>query len=377
MLQKHAAVALTLAAMLCMAGTASAASRPAVMASPSPSAAMVIGMPGMVNGVKLKTISGVVKTQWDGVVLRKTRVTSKGVVIPPSGAYITIRSGNWKPFDNEPITLGGKPFYYINQRSVRDVLHDVTFTPGETKAMNHKSRGWQLTQVEKDPFFMEGGYVATFKLVKATGNYYGEAFPVMAGPRVNNDGSNGVAAAKNYEEAGVSERKGRLDDFIMGKNVSADGRTYVVVDSVTPDEVKVREMGTDSITDAWISASAPMMASCRAGDKFVVGDAEVQVTMISNDAATILISEGGKTVEKTFGPWNADTRSKLFLSETVRDSFWTLSPSGKQIVHLNVNGKESPLGNGKVSLVAYKDVIDIQDGSLWPYDPRFIARPET
>lgn len=368
------AVCLTLAC-----GTmALAAPRPVTMASPAPNAAMVLGMPGMINGEQHMTIGGVKKSLWDGIVVRKSRINNEGkIVIPPSGVFTTVRSGNWHPFDNEPINLGGRSFYYINQRSVRDVLHDVTFRPGEMKKMNHSSRGWQLTMLDKNPFFMDGAYSATFKLVKATGNYYGEAFPVMTGPNVNNDGANGTAAKGYYEKAGISERDGRLDDFIMGRSVSADGRTYVIVDSITPEAVKVRELATDSITDAWISPSAPVIKSYAKGESFSIGKARVEVADVKADSVTVRISEGGKSVEKTFGPWNDENRNKLYLSESVRDRFWTLSPSGKEIVHLNVRAAEGPFADGKAALVAYQDVIDVQDGTPWPFDPRFIARPET
>ena len=33
--------------------------------------------------------------------------------------------------------------------------------------------------------------------------------------------------------------------------------------------------------------------------------------------------------------------------------------------------------DGKVSLVAYNDVVEVNDGSVWPADTRFLARPET
>ena len=45
---------------------------------------------------------------------------------------------------------------YINQRTERDVPHDVSFAPGETRLIDHKSRGWQLTAIDPDPFFMNG-----------------------------------------------------------------------------------------------------------------------------------------------------------------------------------------------------------------------------
>ena len=92
---------------------------------------------------------------------------------------------------------------------------------------------------------------------------------------------------------------------------------------------------------------------------------------------TVAVTEDGKTLTKTFGPWNDATRKDLFLSEATRDKFWTLSPGGKEIIHLNVNNPEGPFVDGKASLVAYQDVIDVQDGSDWPFDDRFRVRPET
>ena len=195
----------------------------------------------------------------------------------------------------------------------------------------------------------------------------------MAGPRANNNGANGQAARKKYEKAGILARTGKLDTFVMGTTVSADGRTSVVVESISPEGVKVREMGTGSITDAWISPAEPVVGLYAKDDSFSIGDAKVQVTALTPDKLTIRITENGKSLTKSFGPWDEKNQKALYLSEKVRNRFWTLSHNGKQIVHLNVRSPKGPFE----SLVAYKEVVDVQDGSLWPYGPRFTARPET
>lgn len=59
-----------------------------------------------------------------------------------------------------------------------------------------------------------------------------------------------------------------------------------------------------------------------------------------------------------------------------RDKCYIVSKDGKTLVHLNIR-PGNPFKNGKVELVAYSDVIDVQNGSDWPADPRFLARPET
>lgn len=375
-------MALAAACMVLACGTeAYAASRPAMMASPQPNAAMVGSMPGLVNGEKEMTIGGKEKTIWDGIVLRATRIKADGtLVIPPAGAYTTARSGNWRPFDNEPVRLAGKHFYYINQRSVRDVVHDVTMVPGQIMPMNpEKSRGWELVSIATDTFFLPDTYTATFKLVKSTGNYYGTAFPVMTGSNISENANSGKFLTGYYEKAGRTKpgADDPLDMFAIGNNMAISGRSYVIVDEITPEQVKVRELGSDSCTDAWISPSAPTIASYGKGDTFTIGKARVKVTDLGADTVTVAVTEDGKTVTKTFGPWNADTQHKMFLSEATRDQFWTLSPSGKEIVHLNVNNPEGPFAGGKASLVAYQDVIDVQDGSDWPFDDRFRVRPET
>lgn len=356
-------------------------SRPVYMQSPAKDGAYVLELPGLVNGEKHVTISGKEKTIYDGIVIRKSRIKMDGtIVIPPAGIYTTVRCGNWKPFDNEKIYVGPTPFYYINQRSARTVLQNQVFQLGEVKPMNpNKTRGWELSAINTDTYMMPGVLDAEFKLVKTTGNYYGSSFKATMGPDTN-DGANGKAlAAKTYNKPGFYSmtESDFADTNIMATSVAAGGRTYVIVDEITPESVKVREMGTDSCTDAWISPAEPLIASYAKGDKFTIGNATVEVTAVNADSVSIRLTEDGKSLDKTFGPFNAENKAKLFMSEKTRDLFWLLSPSGKEIVFLNVNNPAGPFADGKASLVAYKDVIDVQDGTEWPLDTRFLARPET
>ena len=358
------------------------ASRPAVMQSPAKDGAYVLELPGLVNSEKHTTISGMKKTIDDGIVIRKSRIKSDGtIVIPPAGIYTTVRCGNWKPFDNEKIYVGPTPFYYINQRSARTVLQNQVFQLGEVKPMNpNRTRGWELSGISTNTYMMPGAFGATFKLVKTTGNYYGSTFEVETGPAVTNDGANGKAlAAESYQKPGFYSitESDSADSGILSTSVAAGGRSYVIVDEITPETVKVREMGTDTCTDAWISPAEPLIASYAKGDKFTIGNASVEVTNVTADSVSIRLTEDGKSVDKTFGPYNDKTRARLFMSEKTRDMFWILSPSGKEIVFLNVNSPSGPIADGKASLVAYKDVIDVQDGTEWPLDTRFVARPET
>lgn len=129
-----------------------------VMQSPAKDAAVLAKMQGLVNNRKAKTLSGLSRTINDGVVIRKSTIKDGKIIIPPSGLYITVRSTNWHPFDNEPLTLAGKTYHAITDRYVRDVIRNVTMKKGQVLPSNaNKSRGWELSSVENDTYGIEGG----------------------------------------------------------------------------------------------------------------------------------------------------------------------------------------------------------------------------
>lgn len=118
-----------------------------VMQSPAKDAAVLAKMQGLVNNRKAKTLSGLSRTINDGVVIRKSTIKDGKIIIPPSGLYITVRSTNWHPFDNEPLTLAGKTYHAITDRYVRDVIRNVTMKkgPGPSEQRQQEPRlGTQL-----------------------------------------------------------------------------------------------------------------------------------------------------------------------------------------------------------------------------------------
>ena len=84
-----------------------------------------------------------------------------------------------------------------------------------------------------------------------------------------------------------------------------------------------------------------------------------------------------RRVTKVLGPLTPENTRMLLMSVVDRDRLWTLSKDGKVAVHLNIRQSDKPIADGKVSLVAYNDVVEVNDGSVWPADTRFLARPET
>ena len=353
------------AAAICLAvamsGVAMAGDAPdrVVMQSPAKDAAVLAKMQGLVNNRKAKTLSGLSRTINDGVVIRKSTIKDGKIIIPPSGLYITVRSTNWHPFDNEPLTLAGKTYHAITDRYVRDVIRNVTMKKGQVLPSNaNKSRGWELSSVENDTYGIEGGNSAVFKIVKTTGNYYGSQFPVYAGAQISNAAADGslVKGSKDPEGHTVPTAENGLSEMIYGSNIATVGRTHVIIDAIEGDSVKVRELATDSCSAIFVSPNEPVVASYGKGDTFSIGDAKVEVTDVAANAATVKLTDKSGTVTKVLGPLTPENTRMLLMSVVDRDHLWTLSKDGKVAVHLNIRQSDKPIADGKVSLVAYTTV---------------------
>lgn len=102
-----------------------------------------------------------------------------------------------------------------------------------------------------------------------------------------------------------------------------------------------------------------------------------KLAAVAANAATVKLTDKSGTVTKVLGPLTPENTRMLLMSVVDRDRLWTLSKDGKVAVHLNIRQSDKPIADGKVSLVAYNDVVEVNDGSVWPADTRFLARPET
>lgn len=378
---------LSLALLLALGlnGVASAGVAPAdgsaAMKSPAANAAVVAKLIGLANNIHEKTLLGIERTINDGVVIRQSYIKDGKIIIPPEGLYTTARSSNWYPFDNEPITMAGKLYHVIVDRYIRDVVRDVVMKKGDVITSNEdKSRGWELASLEGwTTYGLADGKEAVFKVVKTTGNYYGDAFPVKVGTSISNAVADGSLVKGSNQPVGhtVPDESNNLSRFDYGSNVASVGRSYVVVDHIDKDNnVYVRELGTDSCTDLFMSPAKPVLGTYANGDTFKVGEASVAVKNIGADSVEIAITakDGAVTTKKLY----IDSKNAHWLMQSMveRDKCYVVSKDGDTLVHLNIR-PGNPFKDGKVELVAYSDVIRVQNGSDWPTDTRFLARPET
>ena len=63
-------------------------------------------------------------------------------------------------------------------------------------------------------------------------------------------------------------------------------------------------------------------------------------------------------------------------NQAERESAVIMSKDGKNIVHLNFR-KSTPFVDGKVNLIAFTDVVHVENGSDWVSDNRFLVRPDS
>lgn len=351
-----------------------------LMESPSKDGAYIVKMPGFVNNQKIKLLDGSRKTINDGVVIRKSEVKDGKVIIPPSGLYTTSRCSNWHPFNDHVFTIAGKPYHFITDEYQQDVVKNVTLKPGEKVFGDaNKTRGWQLASIDKKPFGIDGGHMAYFNMVKSTGNNYGNPFIIVAGENITptatmGDYAKNGSGLKEGSYSGNEQRDPR--PFLVGNNVATNSRSNIIIDSLSPDEAKIKELITVSTARAFISPDAPVVGSYGKGETFKLGNATVEVTEIGPDSATVKITEGNDVVTKEL---KADKESlKLFpASRAVCNDMFVRTKDGKKIVNLNPRNEGGPFANGKVALMAHDNVIDVPAGGTWAADDRFIARPET
>lgn len=369
----------TLAVSMLICGNAYGAieSDRAVMLSPAKDGAYVVKMLGLTNNKKIVLLDGARKTIHDGIVIRASKIENGKIIIPAGGMYTTSRCSNWWSFNDHTFTAAGKLYHFITDEFQQDVVKNVTMKEGEMVFGNEaKTRGWQLTYLGGNPYGVEGAQNLEFKLVKTTGNYYGNPFLIVAGDNVPNSACDGTHLKNGSTDKPTTcwrEQGNPLDHFV-GNTIATNNRSSVTVESCNEKEVKVKEFVTVSTKKALISPNDPIMGLYGKGDSFKVGKATVKVTAVGTDNATVEVTDAKGTVTKTIGI-KAEDRKLFPSSRFVCQGMMAQSKGGTETVNVNIHNKGGFIVDGKVALMAYSDVMTVTEGSQWT-DPAYIARPE-
>ena len=371
-------VAVLLAASLFMMLTTVSAAEPsdksAMMKPPANNAAIVASMPGFMD-YKYKTFFRDSSVN-EGLVIRQSRVENGKIIIPKYGLYYTTRTEPAEILKGEKTMLLGKMYTVVDTEVRMDVLSDVFAKKKQPILLGDGSKALELTNIGLEDNGYEG-VKAVFKILKASGNYYGTDFPVSADPKMR-DITNGVLKNGTGKKTG-SYLPGQGSDWtreFWDRSANTSGQSYLVVESTTADGVKVKEFGTPAVTAIYVSDKDPVQLLLGPGDTGKVGDYTVKVTTVTKDSATVeIVSKEGIVTKKVLGPLNHETEKYLPTDNVARAKMLVRSQSNDVQVSLDVF--RSPFRDGKVALLGYFDVQRLASGDQWPGDPRFTVRPDT
>ena len=381
---KFSIVSALVASYFLMTGGIALADPPNInVSAPAKDAAYVLKMKGLVNNLKIVCFDEIRQNVNDGIVIRGSYVKDGKVVIPPHGLFTTSRCENWWSFDDQTFTMDGKIYHFITDEYDLDVVKNVVMKPGDIIYSDaSKTRGWTMSKIRPDGWGRFGNknkaYSATISFIKATGNYYGQPFYVIAGNDIKSYVEDGQDAKGTGFAAGSTASTSFEDTsrLIVGiKHVSV-GRSSVTVDELSDKEAKVKELVVPRTSMALISPNAPVVGIYAKGDSFRLGKATVEVADVTADSVTVKISDGKGVVTKTLGA-SQDQLDQLPSNRAVCKKLYAQSSGGSEVVHVNIYNKGGYITDGKVALVGYSDVLTVKAGDKWATDNRFIVRPET
>lgn len=369
---------LTLAVCLILSMAAAGAAMPdsqsAIMKPPAMNAAVVADMPGFKNYTYKSFFHEM--TVNEGLVIRQSRVENGKIIIPPNGLYYTTRTSPIELLKGEKTMILGKMYNLIDNDVQLDVLSNVFAEKKKPILLGDGSKGLELTDLGLNDNGYEG-VKATFKILKSSGNYYGNDFPVSADPKMR-DISKGVLKNGTGKKTG-SYSPGQGSDWtreFWDRSANTSGQSYIVVESTTMEGVKVKEFGSPRITTVYLTEKDAVELLLGQGEKAKVGDYTVTVIALGNNTATLeLTSKNGKVTRKTLGPVNNETMRYLPADHLTRAQM-LVRPEAND-VQVSLDLFRQPFRNGKVALLGYYDVIKFSIDDIWPGDARFIVRPDT
>lgn len=369
-----ATIAMLLAVSLSIVVSAAPVDIGVTMKSPASSAAVVATMPGF-QDVRYKTFFRDMTVN-EGLVIRQSRVEGGKIIIPKYGMYYTTRTNPAELLKGEKTIILGTMYTIVDTDARFDVLSDVFFKKKQPVPFGDGTKALELVDLSTD----DNGFEAVkgaFKILKQSGNYYGTDFPISADPKIG-DITKGVLRNGTGKTTGsyYPGQGGNWTQQFWDRSANTSGQTYVIVDSTTPDGVKVKEFGTPAVYAIYISAKDPVQMVMAPGESSKLGDYTVKVLEVTAETATVeLVSKTGVVTKKVLGPLNHETE-KYLPTDHVNKANMIVRPKTND-VQVSLDVFRVPFRNGKVALLGYTDVMRLGDGDKWPADPRFSVRPDT
>ncbi len=369
---------------------------------PSPSASFVdpSEMPKLLAPKLLSNRHGIQRGITEGFMIRQSSIKEGKIKIPPGGLiYFTFGGEGFSNLNGEPIVIAGKEAIWLGKKEAMAIKKDFIVAQGKRPVPLCEEGTIALA----NSFSMEGFLNVTsaaFQYVFANGYRTWDLSTVLP---------SGYARSKNAIAYGYLQGEGLISPpplQFFGDPFDASATFFVVVDSVTPEGIKIKEAGALDMIWFKVSYDEPIVANdVTPGQTLRAGKYRVKVLSVDPELGTVginlLDSKGNVLAEKTLGPLTLDIyRNQKHLLEHSTIIRPTLSldyenirvqintkfdmPFGPGPMRLlNEEGKFVPLSEmnevssfygGKVDLLIYEDLRKMELRNPWDEDPRFMLQ---
>lgn len=367
---------------------------------PSPDASFVDPeeMPRLLAPKLLPNRHGIQRGITEGFMIRQSSVVDGRIQIPPGGLiYFTFGGEGFSNLNGEPAVIAGKQAIWLEKKEALTVRKDFIVAQNQRPVPLGEEGSIALANtVSLDGFLNVQGL--RFQYVFANGYGTWDLSTVVP---------SGYARSRNAIAYGYLQGEGLISPpplQFFGDPFDASATFYVVLDSVTPRGIRIKEAGALDMIWFKISYDKPVEANdVSAGQSLTVGNYRVKVLSVDSGKGTagiaLLDSKGETVAEKTLGPLTLETygdryhllehsnviRPHLSLDyENIRVQLNTKyeAPFGPGPVRLmNEDGEFVPLPEaedvgtfhgGRVDLLLYEDVRTMELRKPWEEDPRFV-----
>ncbi len=369
---------------------------------PSPDASFVAPeeMPELLAPKLLPNRHGIERGITEGFMIRQSSIEDGKIRIPPGGLiYFTFGGEGFSNLNGEPLIIAGKEAIWLGKKEAMAIKKDFIVAQGKRPVPLCEEGTIALANT----FSMEGFLnvrSAAFQFVFANGYRTWDLSVVIP---------SGYARSRNAIAYGYLQGEGMITPpplQFFGDPFDASATFFVVVDSVTPQGIKIKEAGALDMIWFKTSYDKPIVANdVAAGQTLQAGKYRVKVLSVDPELGTVginlLDSKGNVLAEKTLGPLTLDIyRNQKHILEHSTIIRPTLSLDYENI-RVQINTKfDMPFGpgpmklmneagdfvpvsqmnevssfyGGKVDLLIYEDVRKMELRNPWSEDTRFILQ---
>lgn len=314
------------------------------------------------------TRTGARLAQREGVVIRGSYVDWRNgkIVIPPAGLYYTSRNGrNVRVLDGESFYIFGQRAYLATFESTTFVMKDfdVDYWRIQPEGGAQNAIYWQDVMLGENNkvlrftqrTWLDDRPMAQLNVVKFSGNNFGAPFLLAPG----------------FNKEDADNRYYLHPEF-------AEGATWVIPEFVGENYMRIAEFGTPSLSSFRYTYTAPTRQLLGEGESAQFGPYTVTMVSLSQEMGTVTVTVTGNGVNQTkvLGPLNAETNALLPQHQRIVNTLQFVVGEGTDSMGMVEMDVHNTFEDGKAALYSYVDLKQLVSNEDWPYDDRFILRPD-